>query len=524
TRKNNPVFPQLPDLPPVVTFLPAGTEDVTATGSVTPNKAYRHLQLNGGKTVTLDGPGVYTFSSIKISGSDNRLILDFKDNTNGFIVIHVHDDVDLDKINVQLVRGGDPSRVYMEVHGNGSTSSAGNEAWRIATGSSGSNNSIWYGAVWAPNGRIFVGQGSSPSKIEGALWSGTDVILGSGVGVTYVAPLPCPTAVADAGNDKTLVCPAPSISIGTTRSSGAIYTWTTDIDGVETVVGNTPVIDVSRKGSYTLTVSNGCSNAVTDKVEVGYESCVEPINPNTGKTENLIGHELTNLSANLEEAKKHLIILGENSDRVLIEAVAIVGKEVAARQFLLDNGLLNEIPNGTAYQVISGSFPIDKLLVVNERNDLFNHCRPVFLPVGNAGIVTSEGDRAIAANLARAGFNIGGAGIKVGVISDSYNRSSLQIDNADLDIKNGDLPGTGNPEGNTTPVDVVLEYPYGIRSDEGRAMLQIVHDLAPKASLAFRTGFRSAGDMALGIIELKNAGCKVIVDDVTYVTEPFFQD
>src|SRR5690606_20863767 len=126
----------------------------------------------------------------------------------------------------------------------------------------------------------------------------------------------------------------------------------------------------------------------------------------------------------------------------------------------------------------------------------FNHCRPVFRPQGNAGIATSEGDRAIAANLARGGYNIGGAGVKVGVISDSYNRSSLQLDNAGLDVKNGDLPGTGNPEGNTEPVEVVLDYPYGVRSDEGRAMLQIIHDLAPKSPLAFRTGFRSAGDMA----------------------------
>jgi hypothetical protein len=47
-------------------------------------------------------------------------------------------------------------------------------------------------------------------------------------------------------------------------------------------------------------------------------------------------------------------------------------------------------------------------------------CSPVFLPQGNAGVVTSEGDKAIAANLARGGFAIAGEGIKVGVISDSY--------------------------------------------------------------------------------------------------------
>jgi hypothetical protein len=55
-------------------------------------------------------------------------------------------------------------------------------------------------------------------------------------------------------------------------------------------------------------------------------------------------------------------------------------------------------------------------------------------------------------------------------------------------------------------------------------MLQIVHDLAPKADLAFATGFLSAGHMAQSIYALKEAGCKVIVDDVTYITEPFFQD
>ncbi|HEV7330310.1 MAG TPA: S8 family serine peptidase [Flavisolibacter sp.] len=523
-RSDNPKFPQLPALPPALPFMPAGTDDVTTTGSVKPTTAYRNLQLGGGKSVTFDGPGIYTFNSIKISNSDNRLILDFQDKASGFIVIHVHGDVDLDKVNVQLVRGGHPSRVYMEVHGNGSTSPSGKDAWRIANGASGSTSGIWYGAVWAPNGGIFVGQGSSPSKIEGALWSGTDVTIGSGVAVTYVAPLPCPPAVADAGADKILVCPATQVSIGSASSSGTMYTWTTVLDGTETIVGTTPVINVTRKGTYTLTVSNGCGNAVTDVVEVGYESCVEPINPNTGKTEELIGHELMNLSTNLEEAKKHLIILGENDEYVLIEAVAVLGQEEAALSFLREHGLINEIPNGIAYQIISGQFPIKNLQILNTRPDLFNHCRPVFLPLGNAGVATSEGDKAIAANLAREGFKIGGEGIKIGVISDSYNKSDLLTDKAKLDINNGDLPGAGNPDGNTSPVEPLIDYPYGVRSDEGRAMLQIVHDLAPKAKLAFRTGFVSAGDMAQGIIKLKEAGCQVIVDDVTYITEPFFQD
>ena len=84
---------------------------------------------------------------------------------------------------------------------------------------------------------------------------------------------------------------------------------------------------------------------------------------------------------------------------------------------------------------------------------------------------------------------------------------------------NDDLPGIGNSV-NPDPVHVLLDYPYGVRSDEGRAMLQIVHDVAPKSKLAFRTGFISAGNFAQGIKELKQDNCDVIVDDITYITAP----
>src|SRR6202023_2448560 len=71
------------------------------------------------------------------------------------------------------------------------------------------------------------------------------------------------------------------------------------------------------------------------------------------------------------------------------------------------------------------------------------------------------------------------------------------------------------------------QQPFG---DEGRAMLQIVHDVAPGASLAFYTADNGEADFAAGIGKLAaavsagGAGARVIADDVGYFDEPFFQD
>jgi hypothetical protein len=61
-------------------------------------------------------------------------------------------------------------------------------------------------------------------------------------------------------------------------------------------------------------------------------------------------------------------------------------------------------------------------------------------------------------------------------------------------------------------------------SDEGRAMLQIVHAVAPGAVSPFTRRMNSEADFANGIEALAAAGAKVIADDVGYFDEPFFQD
>jgi len=80
---------------------------------------------------------------------------------------------------------------------------------------------------------------------------------------------------------------------------------------------------------------------------------------------------------------------------------------------------------------------------------------------------------------------IDGTGITIGVMSDSFDTRVNAKSHAADDVKSGDLPGAGNPLGNTMPVVVLEDVPGG--TDEGRAMMQIVHDMAPKARLGFAT-------------------------------------
>lgn len=131
--------------------------------------------------------------------------------------------------------------------------------------------------------------------------------------------------------------------------------------------------------------------------------------------------------------------------------------------------------------------------------------------------VLSEGDAQLNAATARSTFGVDGTGVKVGVLSDSYNSAG----GAPTDVANGDLPGAANPCGHLTDVEVQAD---AAGADEGRAMAQIVHDLAPGSPLRFATAFNGEADFANQIRNLQTNGSKVIVDDVTYFDEPMYQD
>lgn len=118
----------------------------------------------------------------------------------------------------------------------------------------------------------------------------------------------------------------------------------------------------------------------------------------------------------------------------------------------------------------------------------------------------SEGDVRHRADIIRRDFGYSGQGVTVGIISNG-------VDSLPARQQSGDLPSEL----------IVLPGQHG-HGDEGTAMMEIVNDLAPGARLIFATGFPSEAQMAQNILNLVDAGCRVIVDDVGHLLAPVFQD
>ncbi|HEX9654825.1 MAG TPA: S8 family serine peptidase [bacterium] len=126
------------------------------------------------------------------------------------------------------------------------------------------------------------------------------------------------------------------------------------------------------------------------------------------------------------------------------------------------------------------------------------------------GSVTTEGDAILRANEVRSNLGITGSGVRVGVISDGIDTRLNAIATQDL------------------PALIGIYSKMSGEGDEGTAMLEIVHDLAPGAGLAF-AGPNTSLEMVSAIRFLADsifsgAGCQIVVDDLGFITEPAFQD
>jgi len=198
-----------PSLPAPVSFKPfPQLADITGTRDITPGE-YDDIKLSGGKTLTFKGTGVYTLDKIENkAGTTNSFVFDFQNNPTGTIIIHVHNNVNLEKLSVSMINGGSASRIFTEVHGSGLGN--GKYAFDIANGSSASK-SKWLGTVYAPYAAINVGSGTGNSDITGALWSGNQVNIRSGVNIFYAPFRTCITPNVNAGVDRVITCSATTV-------------------------------------------------------------------------------------------------------------------------------------------------------------------------------------------------------------------------------------------------------------------------------------------------------------------------
>jgi len=138
---------------------------------------------------------------------------------------------------------------------------------------------------------------------------------------------------------------------------------------------------------------------------------------------------------------------------------------------------------------------------------------PPCYAVTNTGTVDTEGDEDLRSEVVReafAGFGVDGGGVRIGVISDGiFHYEAVDGDNlpdlGDVTVWGDEL---GNP--NTEP-------------NEGSAMLEIVHDVAPGAQLFF-AAVGSSADMVVAIQWMRDQSVDVIVDDLSFFDQPMFED
>ncbi|MGI8820458.1 MAG: S8 family serine peptidase [Chthoniobacterales bacterium] len=152
--------------------------------------------------------------------------------------------------------------------------------------------------------------------------------------------------------------------------------------------------------------------------------------------------------------------------------------------------------------------PIRRVGSVTAESSFVEHAREVNTP----GSVTPQG--------------LLGRGLSVGLVSDSFDKATA-APRASIGVASGDLPGPGNPDGYLQPVVVLADDSSPSVDDEGRAMAEVVHDIAPAAKICFAAAGNTQAAMAASIRNLRTNSltrCDIIADDIAFPDEPFFSD
>ncbi|AMR28133.1 hypothetical protein A0257_14245 [Hymenobacter psoromatis] len=224
-------------------------------------------------------------------------------------------------------------------------------------------------------------------------------------------------------------------------------------------------------------------------------------------------------TAAVGEAFPQLLLSGEQGPASVL--VRVTARDVAALRPLLEARGFVTVSARPQLHFIEGRLPVSQLAPgaagvesLSARGLL--GVLPVWRPVGSTGRYSSQADYGLQANRVRAAKPTGydGTGWRVGVMSDSYN----SLGGAAAGVASGDLPAN---------VQVLQDLAPGAGTDEGRAMIELIHDIAPGAGKAFsavQQGEADFADQALRLADPTVGNCRILVDDISYLAEPMFQE
>ncbi len=165
-------------------------------------------------------------------------------------------------------------------------------------------------------------------------------------------------------------------------------------------------------------------------------------------------------------------------------------------------GVIIEIAN-TKYKIVQAWVPFDKLEEVGNLSFVTKITAPIY-GKPRTGSVETEGDAILGSDDVRDILGFDGRGVNVCAISDG-------ADSIAESQATGDLPD-----------DIFIDSTHSGRGDEGTALMEIIHDIAPGAQLFF-SGPSTSVEM-LDSIEFCADNADVIVDDLGFLGEGFFED
>jgi hypothetical protein len=235
--------------------------------------------------------------------------------------------------------------------------------------------------------------------------------------------------------------------------------------------------------------------------------------------------ELNRVSTSSEGSLQTRLAKNMSSKGVPVELFLVTAKGL--RQFLNEQGILLRFlskDETRATVLVRGT----QDLVALSDNVNISEVRYLPPPLVRVGSVTSRAGKAMRADVAASTLSVTGSGQTIGIVSDSFAQTAAVRDGNTTPAKfaAGQLQGSRQQDNGDLPDSVsILRDDVADGTDEGAAMAELIHDVAPGSPLIFHAAGQSRAEMADAISKLCEPGrADIVVDDILFLNESVYQD